>query len=462
MISSFRDPDGRVVLDDGRIVRVVHAHAAAAFDALLQTPFIRQAVADGLVVRTSPAESALARRVTLPGEDHARVVEHERVPFVSYPSEWPAEMLHAAAALTLELAVGAAAAGWELKDATPFNVLFRGPVPVFVDLLSFRRRDASNPIWWARGQFDRTFLLPLLQHRLLGTPPHRAFALSREGVAPEDLAPLLHFRDRFRPRVQRLVLLPARIEGRRTSYAPRPMPAEQAGFVYGRLLRLAQRDLAAVAPRSRASTWTGYLEEGPHAEAYHARKQAWCAAAVERCRPRWVLDLGCNTGALSETAARAGAQVVAVDSDDAVVGLLWRRARAEGLPVLPLRIDLLAPTPAFGWRNGEGESFLDRCRGRFDLVFAFAVLHWLGIVGQVPLGDIVALLAEMTTDRAVVEWIPAEDAQVRRMLARFPSAAARWTREALQRAIEPHFEVEEDLRLDGSDRSLLLLRRRRA
>ena len=34
----------------------------------------------------------------------ATLVEHERIPFPSYPYEWPAEMLHAAGVLTLNLA----------------------------------------------------------------------------------------------------------------------------------------------------------------------------------------------------------------------------------------------------------------------------------------------------------------------------------------------------------------------
>ena len=46
-------------------------------------------------------------------------------------------MLHAAGALTLELAQGALEEGFGLKDATPYNVLFRGSRPVFVDVLSF-------------------------------------------------------------------------------------------------------------------------------------------------------------------------------------------------------------------------------------------------------------------------------------------------------------------------------------
>ena len=56
----------------------------------------------------------------------AGVWEHERIPFPSFPYEWPPEMLEAAGSLTLDLAEAALEEGFGLKDATPYNVLFRG------------------------------------------------------------------------------------------------------------------------------------------------------------------------------------------------------------------------------------------------------------------------------------------------------------------------------------------------
>jgi len=54
-------------------------------------------------------------------------------------------MLRAAGTLTLDLAQQLLSEGLGLKDATPYKVLFRGPEPVFADLVSFERRDPHNP-----------------------------------------------------------------------------------------------------------------------------------------------------------------------------------------------------------------------------------------------------------------------------------------------------------------------------
>jgi hypothetical protein len=72
------------------------------------------------------------------------IFEHERIPFPSYAHEWPPEMLAAAGTLTLELFRNALPEGFGLKDATPYNVLFRGAQPVFVDVLSFERREPRD------------------------------------------------------------------------------------------------------------------------------------------------------------------------------------------------------------------------------------------------------------------------------------------------------------------------------
>lgn len=57
------------------------------------------------------------------------VAQHKRIPFITYPREWPAEMLHAAAKITLKLAQDFLYEGYALKDVTPYNIVFGGGKP---------------------------------------------------------------------------------------------------------------------------------------------------------------------------------------------------------------------------------------------------------------------------------------------------------------------------------------------
>src|SRR5208283_2236461 len=148
----------------------------------------------------------------LPPVFHAQpggaVFEHERIPFPSYPHEWPPEMLWAAGRLTLELAQAALADGFGLKDATPHNVLFRGSEPVFIDALSFERRNPGDPLWKPCAQFIRSFLLPLLANRRWGIPLADVFTTHRDGLEPEEIYRFCRPWERLHPGILSLVSIP--------------------------------------------------------------------------------------------------------------------------------------------------------------------------------------------------------------------------------------------------------------
>jgi hypothetical protein len=57
------------------------------------------------------------------------VLEHERLPFVSYPYEWSFEMLRDAALLQLDLVLAGLDEGIGLKDASAYNVQWKGASP---------------------------------------------------------------------------------------------------------------------------------------------------------------------------------------------------------------------------------------------------------------------------------------------------------------------------------------------
>ncbi|MGH7675951.1 MAG: SAM-dependent methyltransferase, partial [Gemmatimonadales bacterium] len=233
-----------------RVLRVVGRAGAGDLDAFLGSPAIRRLAADGRVVVTwelAPEEARAAGVLAGPGE---RVLEHERIPFPSYPYEWPPEMLDAAARLTLDVSDALLGEGLGLKDATPYNVLFRGSRPVFVDVLSVERREPHDPIWLAAGQLERTFLLPLLAARHFGLPPATVFQAARDGIEPEALYGMLGPVRRLRPPFLGLVTLPTWLSRRdagdpaayRARLAPSPERARYVlAFLYRRLRRTLQR-----------------------------------------------------------------------------------------------------------------------------------------------------------------------------------------------------------------------------
>ena len=473
--ASFRDPGGRLYRTDSAILRVVSAAGAVDYEAFAASTAAGRFVEAGRLVTATPLDAAEVATLRASGSladalegDVGAVLRHERIAFPSYPYEWPAEMLHAAGLLTLDLADAVFGDGLGLKDATPWNVLFRGATPVFVDWLSVERRDPHDPIWLPSAQFERTFVLPLVAHRELGLSLDQIFLARRDGLEPADLYRAMSRVKRLKPGLLTSVTLPAILSrgGKAESaatYTPKRMAdVERARFVLRSAFNRLRRALKRLAPSEAASHWTGYMSGLTHyTDADFTRKEQFVRVALEAARPTRVLDVGCNTGHFSTLAARAGASVVGVDGDAAVVGHVWRRAAAERLDILPLVVNVARPSPATGWRNAESPSFLERATGHFDLVLMLAVLHHLLVTERVPLDDVLALAADLTRDSAVIEFVAPEDPMFRRLTRGRDHLHAGLTAEVFERAAAAHFEIAAKERAEGGTRVLYHLRRRR-
>ena len=89
------------------------------------------------------------------------VIRHRRIPFVSYPHEWCAAMFRSAGVAYLDLVSELARAGLGLRDTHPWNLLFEGARPIYVDLTSIRPI-ADKPRNIAQDKFYRYYVYPLL------------------------------------------------------------------------------------------------------------------------------------------------------------------------------------------------------------------------------------------------------------------------------------------------------------
>ncbi len=474
--ASFRDPSGVLLRTSSRILRLVNAAGAEDLETLFRAKSGQRFIESGRIAATEVLDGAKIARLHSDAAfreifDRIRpalVLEHERIPFPSYPYEWAPEMLHAAGELTLKLAIGLLDDGLGLKDGTPYNVLFRGPEPVFIDLLSFERRDPDDPTWLAYAQFVRTFLLPLLAVKHFGLGLDQLLGPRRDGLEPEEVYRWLGPLDKLRPPFLSLVSMPAWLASRHgrddaAIYKRRQVGnPEKARFILESLFKGLRRTLTKLRPNAgRSSIWSDYMRSNNNYSTEHFRaKHDFVERVITEQRPRRVLDVGCNTGHFSALAARAGASVVAIDYDPVVVGDVWRAARAERLDILPLVVNLTRPTPGIGWRNQECSGFLERARGAFDCVLMLAVIHHMMVTERVPLDDVLDLAAELTSRLAVIEFIGPEDSMFRRLVRGREHLHQGLTPEVFEASARRHFEILRTQRVEGAERWLYLLAKR--
>ena len=471
-VSSFRDPDGCCLTWGQQILRVVHPRVLAEIEPFLASATAARFVAARQLIPTrklSAVELDELRRTAGFGELTQRheigaVFEHERVEFPSYPYEWPPEMLYAAGLLTLDLAQACLAEGYGLKDATPYNVLFRGSQPVFIDVLSFERRTPGDPVWKPYAQFCRTFLLPLLAYKHWGVRPADVFTKRRDGFEANEVYRFCGPLQRFLPPFLTQVSLPtwlSRKNSNKSIYRDHTLQnPEQARFILESLFKRLRRALRRVEPKpGRGTVWLDYQDSCSYTEVSFSAKEQFVNDALAEFKPKHVLDVGANTGHFSELAARAGAQVVAIDSDLGCVGALWRQARAQNRDILPLVVDLSRPSAANGWRNREYTSFLRRATGAFDAVLMLAVLHHLLVTERIPLDEVLDLVAELTTGVVIIEFVGPDDEMFRTIARGREHLHADLTPAVFEAVCRRRFEVVRAQQLADTHRRLYLLRR---
>jgi 2-polyprenyl-3-methyl-5-hydroxy-6-metoxy-1,4-benzoquinol methylase len=456
---SFRDPDGQLNIIDDRVLRFLRPHSAGPLLQFLETPLAQELVATGQLISSIHRDSA---DIPLPTTSEGEWLEHEKIWFPSFPFEWAPEMLHRAGLLTLNIVEAMAGEGYELKDATPFNVLFSGSQPIFIDIASIQPMDPVRLTWHAYGQFVQSFLLPLLAYHLTSVRVDSIFVRNRDGLSPTevDRLPGLWWSKAGR----QFVLLPRLFESKsRVSRGTvnKKADPEAARFIRRRLYRGLRRNLDSLYPSEpRQNDVTEYSRDREAQEAEQtAVKRRVVEGWLERLRPARVLDVGANTGEYSRCAAKMGASVVAIDKVPEAVSLLWRRSFAERTNIQPLVVDLMRPTPAVGWRNAEHASFLDRARGKFDAVLFLAVIHHVVINDRVPLLDLFDLLADLTSEALIIEFVAREDANFVLVARGRDELFSNYTKEMFEAIAAQIFTIEAQEELPGGTRTLYLLRK---
>lgn len=388
----MRDPAARLILQPERVVRE------------LRDPLSPQHFLNSELAREWRARGDL---VDFEIQDE-RTVSSRRIPFVSLPAEWCDLQLHQAAELTLRLQSEAVAHGFDLKDASAWNVIFDGARPVFCDLLSFDLLTSKR--WWAAGQFARHFILPLLLSRRCGLPAHKSFQAWRDGV-PHEVARRMLGPTRFLTRYW-----PLMAEGGLGADANAlPAPAQKDAIQSFRLGLNQSLDwmLRGVDPRrapARASTWQNYVGERSHysnsdLEFKRGQVKHWLSALA----PGRVLDLGCNSGEFSRMAAAAGATVVAIDADHGAI----ERGAAEPVDRISL---LVAPLDdlrgGYGWAGTEHAGLPARLHQHVDMTLMLALIHHLTLGASIPLEAVARFAADCTRRWLVIELISPRDVQI--------------------------------------------------
>jgi hypothetical protein len=416
---SWNDSAGRLFWRDGNLCRGIREQRASLYRDLFARRIIQGLVEKRLLIDSWPADFTTA--------EFPLVLQHRTLPVVSYVSEWCASQLQAAAVTILKLESALRTEGLTLLDINPWNVLFEGARPLFVDFGSITPLQ-NKALWEARNEFKRFYLNPLLLFRNgLARVARRLLCDPWIGIDDFDLIKMKMGGSRYvyREKVARLrkaagrLVVPPRF-GRVLKYAARKVRQQvhvmnPFSDVPAELTALHQyvSGLSILGPKT---TWGGYYARNfpPLSPAHNwTAKHYAIADALEETRPKTLLDVGANRGWYSRLAAHRGVRVIAADSDETAVNELYRDIRDEDLPISSVFMDVRFPEPA----QGPAYKFFPPATQRFssEMVLALALVHHLAFTWHLSFDQIVESLDAFSTKWLVVEFIGPRDGAVTRL-----------------------------------------------
>ncbi len=446
--ASFRDPSGFLFTRDGVLFRQVNHTYRPTFDRLTESGLLGDLLAAGLLIPHEPAQIAPAEPETA-----SLVIRPEALPFISYPYEWSFSQLQDAALATLDIQARALGRGLSLKDASAYNLQFHRGRPTLIDTLSFEILPEGRP-WVAYRQFCQHFLAPLALMSRRDVRLGQLLRVHLDGV-PLDLATrLLPWRSRLNGGLLLHLVLHAASQSRFAGAEVRQARGRVSPTGLRGLIDSLRRTVASLRWEPGQTAWAGYGTMHNYTPEALAAKQKLVAAFLDQARPASVWDLGANTGEFSRLASDRGIFTLAFDFDPGAVETSYRAVRSRReTSLLPLVLDLTNPSPAQGWAHRERLSLADR--GPAGLVMALALVHHLAIGNNVPLPQVADLFAGLAR-WAIVEFVPKEDGQVRRMLAAREDIFTDYHRQGFERAFERRFTLLRSQEIEGTQRVVYL------
>jgi ribosomal protein L11 methylase PrmA len=316
---SFRDPSGHVYQGDGRIFRTVNSCFASDFEYVRSSGILEKLANAGQLLPVTIVPDGTDIGVGMEA-DTKYILETPKLPFISYPYEWPFSALKAAALLHLEIHLSALEEGVTLSDASAYNIQFQGPRPIFIDHLSFRPYQKGE-VWFGHRQFCEQFLNPLLLQSYFGLSHNAWYRGTQEGIPTNEINRLLRWRHFLNPNVCMHIVMQSFLQKTVQDSASGIQKEElgNASFPLASFQRMLQRLytwIAKLQPQGAGKTvWQDYVTTHNYSSK--------------------------ETGEYSKVALQEGAEsAVGFDADHGALEAAFERACEEGLALQPVYLDM--------------------------------------------------------------------------------------------------------------------------
>jgi len=412
---SYRDPGGNVYEIDNHIYRSVNSSNKEIYETMRSDKILERCIAEELIIETREIDdNSLSSKLGA-----AYILQHEKIPYISYPYEWSFDQLKSAALHHIKLHKYLLGGEYTLSDASAYNIQFRGSKPVFIDVLSIVPYKEGS-VWIGYKQFCEQFLNPLLMSAYLSVHPNNWYRGSLEGVETSDLLKLMPLRHKLNWRVFSFLTLynmtsksiarnPEKLSDSAKEHSTKISKQALLSMLYQ-----LESWIGGLDPIRSKTTWGDYAETNTYVQEERETKKQAVEYFTKNNKIESLIDLGCNTGDYSIAALSSGAkQVIGFDFDHEALRKAYHRSLENNLNFLPLWLDASNPSPSQGWMETERASFSSRFKA--DGVVALAFEHHLAIAKNIPLEYVISWIISLAP-KGIIEFIPKSDSTLKIML----------------------------------------------
>ncbi len=445
--ASYRDPSGFIFKKNNVVYRQINTSYADHYEQLVSGGLYKNLTEKKWLLEHDEVEGSTDNGVY-------KIIKPRQLDFINYPYEWCFSQFKEAALLTLRIQRLSMATGMSLKDATPFNIIFEGSKPIFIDTLSFEKYDPTKP-WVAYRQFCETFLAPLLLAAWHHPDLTRLMIAYPDGIPLNICASLLPFSSRLKTLSSLHIHLQAGIKGTNNKQSARP-PAFSADKL-NRIIDHLINGISALQMNTKLSVWSDYYTNTILKDNYLQEKEILVSQFTDNIDIASAIDLGSNTGQFALMLNNKGHRVIALDIDPLCIERLYRHSAENQYNITSLVCDLVNPAPAIGWDNAERSSLLQRLNA--DLVLALALVHHLCIGRNLPFYKLAETISRMGTF-LIIEFVPKNDEKVQQLLSHREDIFAAYDEEHFRDAFKKYFDILATEHIGNSGRSLFLMKRK--
>jgi len=393
--SSFRDPDGYVVIENENVYRVVNFSYKQDYDHFINSGLYNELVDKKMIIPFNEEPDK-------PTNCYKYLKTNYLYPIL-YPYEWSFSQLKEAALLTLSIQKICLKYDMTLKDATPYNVQFINCKPIFIDLLSFEK--IKDYQWRPLKQFYQMFFAPLIVFSKIDPLLLKLLIIDIDGISTSLINKLLSFKQKLNLNIFINLVLPNLIS-KKSKVSNKNLNLKKKNlenlisFLYSSTYKI---------KFNKNSEWKNYNEETYQEKSDYVNDKQNLINKFKKIInfTNEVWDIGANDGRFSRAFSKISKHVFSFDIDINCVDDNYNFNKVKNIyNVYPVLFDLSNPSPSIGLNNKERTTIEERLNSP-TLICMFAVIHHL-FNKNIPFNEILKFSTK-TDKYLIIEYIPIED-----------------------------------------------------